>query len=142
MHEVLIRVVYSPQHVEADTSRLKPTALDDASNKGLSTDRRQHTTIEEVQARITKKLNEPRAIEKGHEYKGVVVIPCGAVRGLSNDGKRLFAVYDTAQEGNHAHADVCQVRLSKVEGAMARKRLIAALRNGDQPEWLPDAFRD
>jgi hypothetical protein len=140
--EILIRVVYSPHHVEIDTNRLKPTALDDAANKGLSTDRRAYATFREVQERITKKLNTPNAIEKGHEYKGTVVISCAKARGLTQDGRRLFAVYDTAQEDNRAHADVCQVRLSKVEGARARRRLIETLREQDQPEWLHDAFRE
>lgn len=140
--EYLLRVIYSPHHVEHDTGKLKPTALDDVSGRGLSVNRRRYTTPQETQQQISSKLDTAYAKEKGHRYVGVVVLNAGAVREISEQGKRLFGIYDTAEDDNRAHSDVCQVRLGRLAGQRARGELMKLLRSGVYPETLEAAFED
>jgi hypothetical protein len=139
-NEILLRAIYSPHQVEVDTGQLKPTALDDCTGKGLSTDRRHLTSMERMQEQITQKLQEPHAVRKGHQFVGVVVLDCHAARSLEDQGRRLFGVYDTALLSNPSHADVFQVKLGPKAGLAARSKLIGQLRNGTQPVSLHTAF--
>lgn len=135
--ELLIRCIYSPHHIEPETGLLRPTAFDDACDKGLSVDRMDHSSAAALQQQIAAKLAAPNAIAKKHEFKGVAVFRCQDARDITYDanGQRSFGVYDTATATDPAHADVCQVKLGeRIDQRRARLRLIEQCGNGGAPE--------
>lgn len=109
--EVLIRTLYSPFQINSETGHVDPVHFrQDALRRGLSVNRKRHTTEAELRAKIEAKI--VRDIQDGKRrdrfYK-VVTARCGDIRSLvDEDGRRQFCVYDTANRDDRSHADVCQ----------------------------------
>jgi hypothetical protein len=108
--EVLIRTLYSPVHINMETGGVDPSAFQDAVDLGLSVNRKDHTTGENLKASIEKKIADDIAAGKRTDgFWKVVTVLCGDVRGvLWEASARLYCVYDTAKEDDPSHADVCQ----------------------------------
>jgi hypothetical protein len=109
--EVLIRTLYSPVQINGETGYVDPVHFrQDALKRGLSVNRKTHTTEERLRAKIRAKIASDKAKGKRRDdfYK-VVTARCGEIRNLvGEDGQRLFCVYDTAKSDDRSHADVCQ----------------------------------
>ncbi|WP_042297103.1 hypothetical protein [Paraburkholderia bannensis] len=124
--EEVLRQVFSPLHVEQDTGALKPTAFDDASDKGLSVDRVdhqvEHASVQAGHARAAvanaKEGSTPRKLH------GIAKLKVSEVRSLCDGEARHFGVYDTALDANRAHADICQLIAGKSSGRRARSKLV------------------
>lgn len=141
--ELLIRSIYSPHQYERDTGELKPTAFDDVVDKGLSVDRKSHTSSAQIRQQIEAKLQAAKSRGAEHKFEGVAVLPCRAAREMVHGTERVFGVYDTATTVNRAHADVCQVRHgTKLEQRKARLALVNACRHGLVPETDLDTIFD
>ena len=122
--EMLLRLIFSPLHINDETGEVLPAAFSDVANKGLSINRLEHSSLDEIDKKGHAKAQNDNANGKQREYLGSVRARCGDIRGLSADEARLFCVYDTAVEDNTAHGDVCQARLEgKARDKQARKLL-------------------
>jgi len=112
--ENIARQVFSPIHFDAELNKLKPLALDDVFNKGLSTNRLKYIDEKplneagESKALRDRSLQEEREKTPDRKYLGFVVAKVSDIRSLFEDQKsRVFAVYDTGLEAQIDHADVC-----------------------------------
>lgn len=115
--ETLVRQLFNPIHIDIATKTLKPTALDDVANKGLSVNRLQYTTEENITLAANTKAAQDNAKidspEKKRGLAGLSFIKCCDIRTIThvtNDcSYRAFAVYDTSLQNDISHADVCQI---------------------------------
>jgi hypothetical protein len=112
--EDLLRQIFNPLHVELDTGDLKPTAFEDAANKGMSVDRLHYRNEEEsfqagyARAEVANTHAKPGAPHR--TLHGLAKLRAKSVRALkSADDIQYFGVYDTALADNKAHADICQI---------------------------------
>jgi hypothetical protein len=97
--ELLARFV-SPFHYDAESQTVKSNLFSHAATIGMSV------------TRIGRASREVDAVSHvGSRYIGYVAAICSDIRSILSNGKRGFAVYDTAQNDNRAHADVCQMVL-------------------------------
>jgi len=125
-YEVLLR--YVPLgHIDTDTRTIKPSLFSHAGQWGMSVDRNNYRTAEsETQVKT--------------EYVGVVQATADAVRAISDDLQRCFAVYDTALANNRAHADVCQIKFfTRSRDAEFRRRLGEKFLH-QKPTWFEDGY--
>ena len=109
--EFLIRTVYSPIQINQETGQVDPAFFrNDALKRGLSINRKLHISEADLRKQIECKIARDRNEgKKRDEFYRVVVARCGDIRRLvSEDGERLFCVYDTAYEEDISHADICQ----------------------------------
>lgn len=119
--ETIWRLILAPTHVDAETGKVKEMAFDDASNKGLSVQRvaagdDTDDIVERGQARAASK--------PGTRFELAVGSTAGAVRALRGQDEMRFCIYDTANEGDPGHADVCQTKGgTKTERARLRREL-------------------
>lgn len=111
--ERLVRTMFNPIHLDFDGGKvkLKPGALMDAKDKGLSVDRNSYTSLDDIKARGLAKVAKDNAAGKSNGQRslgGLASVPCCDIRAIqSADGVRWAAVYDTALPENNAHADIC-----------------------------------
>jgi hypothetical protein len=132
--ERVVRVVYSPIHVDAQTGQLKPSVVDEASSRGCSVQREAHCPIPAVWDMGERIAAEKTAQEpaKPRAVQAVTVLAVAAVRALQAGGKRAVAVYDTALPDNIAHADVCVLTPGRQERRSARAQLFELALKGLQ----------
>lgn len=125
--EDLIRYWLNPVHYDRQTGTLKATAFDDASNKGLSVNRADHVSIDELrviaQARVDQWSNTNSA-KAPRELIGYSVFSANEARsvqvGEPPSARRALGVYDTANAQDKSHADVCQIASNAQGGRSAR----------------------
>jgi hypothetical protein len=126
--EVLCRQVMQPLHVDLESKTLRPTAFEDAANKGLSIERIQFRSVEEIMAsgveRIAARANAASGA-RNESLFALAKLNASRVRAIvAGDGKRAFGIYDTALPENRAHGDVCQLLGGKQIGRSIRSQLI------------------
>lgn len=121
--ELLIRTLYSPYQIN-EKGTATPASFRDALERGLSVNRKSFISEADLRKRIEGKIERDRKEGKERdEFYRVVTARCGDVRQLlSEDGERLFCVYDTASQEDVSHADVCQA-LDPPPGTPNRKML-------------------
>ena len=99
--EILVRTLFSDQLVNRE-GNLKPLYFrQEPESRGFSVDRVDFVDPESLA--LSKR--EDRRF-KG--YLMFIAVSARVVRRLSEEGTRLFCVYDTATVENVAHADICQ----------------------------------
>jgi hypothetical protein len=138
--EVIARQVFSPIHFDAELNKLKPHALDDVFNKGLSTNRLKYidkkllNEVGENKALRDCLLQEERGKNPDRKYLGFVVAKVSDIRYLLEEQKsRVFAVYDTGLETQIDHADVCCLKtgpslsLPKKAAKIHRRELLSSI---------------
>lgn len=119
--EDIARMVFSPLHIDEDGT-IKAAAFDDVRDKGLSVHRLDYT-----EARTLKHIGDSMASDaiiagrSKRDYIGYVKALTGDIRKLIEDEKRLFCVYDTANEIEKSHADVCSVLLDSNNQNLGKK---------------------
>lgn len=128
--ETLIRYWLNPVHYDRQTGTLKATAFDDASNKGLSVNRLNHVSLEDIrdtaQVRVEAWIQaNPDKIPR--ELIGYSDFSAGEARSVQvvepPPSRRAFAVYDTANLQDKSHADVCQIVSTTQGGRSARSQM-------------------
>jgi len=130
--ELVIRLVYHPIHVDAETGDLKPSVIAEASSWGCSVQREVHCPVErawklgEDLARARSEAN-PGSPRKVH---AIAVLEVAKLRSLITEGKRALGVYDTALLENSAHADIYVIVAGKKEGRSVRAQLFEWARQG------------
>lgn len=126
--EMLCRHVLHPVHFDSQNNNIKPTFFDDASGKGASVNRLQHTNIDQIrdaaQTRVeTTNKNPPSTGLR--QLIGYSNVTANEVRGIFTGvpSRRAMAVYDTAKSDDPSHADICQLVKSKELGKSVRAQL-------------------
>ncbi|WP_313818709.1 hypothetical protein [Cupriavidus sp.] len=125
--EVICRQLHSPVYIERSTKMLKPTAFDDITNKGLSTDRIAHSGKEAIIAAgharaeaYNANITDP---EKKRSLIAIAHLDCTKVRQHQVNGKQAIGVFDTALQENVAHSDVCALFVDRMSARSSRTHL-------------------
>lgn len=111
-NEIVLRSIFSPQHIDADTGDITPNAWSDMYDKGMSVNRRSYASEQDIISHADLFLERKRADDKKtrkdiiRSFYGILPIHVGQLRKLQYEAGS-FCVFDTALEDNIAHADVC-----------------------------------
>jgi hypothetical protein len=103
------RRIITPTHIDSSGAPT-PLCFKDAWDKGLSVDREyrpEAETIRDAEQWIADQ--EAKAPGNGKQFHGLATAAISDLRALTLEGRRAFAVFDTAMAENDAHADVCGV---------------------------------
>lgn len=140
--EYVHRFVISPHHVDKDSGKILSTFFNDCSTFGMSCQRSDGSEApQNVHVRGAAMIE---AWNKAHPdtpkpraYLGVVSAQCGNVRSMVPRAdapeqpqaydKPVMAIYDTAQDGDLQHVDVCWVKADRDRSTMKLARLELAL---------------
>lgn len=111
--EVLFQQIVDPTHLDPQRIALKPTAFQDSANKGLSTHRVAFTNWDDLVAvgqRRAEQYNVANPDRPPRSLWGFASFRTKDVRRITTpqDGRRAYFVYDTGNENDRSHADVCQ----------------------------------
>ena len=104
-HEILLRAIIDPDHIHQ--GRIQPSAvpLQDLKQRGLSIQRREHSTRQELEAVIRPMLAKT-TVAGVRRLESLAIFTTAAVRDIRNQGRQAFVVIDTAQPDNRAHASI------------------------------------
>jgi hypothetical protein len=134
--EELARVVISPIHIDAESGEITPAFLSDVKDKGGSSDRLAHCSIDDAIARsaaIQAGKNAAAPPDRQRVVQGVARFNAQRLRAMrTSSGVQPFGIYDTALENNAGHADVCQLVEDEKEARSARWDLLLLTREGYQ----------
>lgn len=125
--EAICRQLLNPIHVDND-GIFTPTAFDDFMNKGLSTNRLQHKSLEAAQEDGRKRaedFNKAFSDKPQRQLFGMAEFLTSHLRQvLDMNGARALGVYDTAKSDDTSHADVCMlVKLDEQSKRSVRYKL-------------------
>lgn len=109
--ETIIRTWYIPIHIDSETGEIKPTAFDDALDKGLSVNRLLYTSIEVIKENAISHAAEMSLIRSPRNYHSHSIALVDNIRNQQAYNLRIFAIYDTSEntEIGISHADVCTI---------------------------------
>ncbi len=114
--EILCRQIFIPHQYDSAKNCPKPDAYNDASTFGLSVNRLEHASKNEIvergRAKAAADNQEPAKVKNGlRELKGVCTFEVDALKALLSTSERLrtFMVYDTARNDDISHADIFYV---------------------------------
>jgi hypothetical protein len=127
--EYIARFVFDPMHITRKRA-LKPSFFDYVFDKGCSVQRDSIAPNGEVLRFIAGFVRKnPKA-----EWLGVVSAKCAELRSIvaPESGHRALCVYDTAEEGNPAHAEMCSTRyiVEEADRLEVSRHLMAAFGDG------------
>jgi len=131
--ELVCRPLTSPTHFDLGSGIVKPTAFDDAANKGLSVDRLSlnglHHILGKADARA-RQYNASGDKPETREVIGHIEFCVSEVRSVfvklessEDPSRRGLGIYDTALEGEPEHADICQIAPNAQGGRSARSQV-------------------
>lgn len=131
--EYLHRYVFSPIHLHEGL--VLPAFFNDAKDKGLSCERgAADFPVPDIhnrgkaQAQSFNGRRQPSQPERA--YVGTVTAPVDGIRKVVIEGKRVFAIYDTALSDNPDHVDVFEIAdRTKAQKKLARLALAELFTN-------------
>ena len=143
--EFLYRQILSPVHYDEEAKAFKPTAFDDASNKGMSVNRLEYTSIEHINQMANDRVEQHNQSypEKPRSFPGTVRFVCDDIRKITvhPDGSvapvRGCVVYDTAYEHDQSHADICEIAKTKAYARSVRLSILDLANNFLQQNPFP-----
>lgn len=149
--ETLARMVCFPMHVHRKRRELKPSFFDHAFSFGLSIQRLDQAKDEEIATLVEGFLTPKDDLL----WLGYIEGSCEHLRSLraGTSNKRLFCIYDTAEERNPAHAEIgVSHRIDEADQIEYRRELMRAFGDGlihgpkelrDSAVWslLPESLR-
>jgi hypothetical protein len=101
--EELSRFVFSPVHVNKK-GKVKPSLFSHVNNRGCSIQRNSIAKDDEIVEFLKNFLSS----DNRFGWLGVLTGDCGKVRKIDNNNNQLICVYDSAEETNPAHGEMCQ----------------------------------
>ncbi len=119
--ETLLSVVTSKNFIS--NGYIEPTLFESRMSNGISTDRKNYTTLTDYDMRAEKLVEEN---PKKSNY-GSIALLVGGIRKINLEGQRAIAVYDTALRENRSHAEIACTEVPPA-GTQSRKKLRASLR--------------
>ena len=127
--EVLARFVFVPIHIDKK-GKIKPAAFSHVYDRGCSIHREKFAENTHALALIQRTLD----IKKDAVWKGVLLGRCGDVRAIKADsgGHRTVCAYDTADDNNVAHGELCQTQyvIEEADRIELRHDLLEVFDNG------------
>ena len=117
--EILCRQIFSPTHYDEETQEFTSTAFDDASSIGMSVNRLDYTSVDNVaQAANGRVTTHNESNLKQRSFPGIIKLNCDDIRKITvqDEGSnpiRGYCIYDTALEHDESHADICQIVKTK-----------------------------
>lgn len=137
--EQLARFVFSPIHVRKN-GKVKPALFSHVCTKGCSVQRDSIATTEEIATFLRRFLDRNSRCT----WSGVLLASCADVRGIliNDSNSRAVCVYDTAERGNPAHAEMCKTHhvVDEADRLELNKKLLEAF--GQATVVVPDRYRD
>lgn len=136
--EQLARFVFSPMHVNRKTGEIMPSIFSHVHEKGCSIQRDSVAGTNEIGKFVESFLSN----KSDRAWVGVLTSPCQNVRGIRVEtDARGVCVYDTAEPGNPAHAEMCQTQyvIGDADRLELRNKLLAAF--GDGVVIKPQEYR-
>ena len=134
--ETITRFAFSPVHFKRN-GEFKPSLFSHVNTAGCSVQREHIATDAELGEFVRKFL----LLNTGLSWKGVVSAKCADVRSITIGGPtgkktaREVCVYDTAEEGNPAHAEICRTRrIQEADELELRRQLMAYFGDGKMLE--------
>ncbi len=124
--EYLARLIFTPIHVDDETGEVNAAAFSDVKDKRLSVNRIQHISRPDLAQKGCTKAETDKAAGKEREFVGVIESACLDIRSIKVERNQSFCVVDTALENDTSHADVCQIKLGRKAGRLARTALMKA----------------
>jgi hypothetical protein len=111
--ELLYQQIVDPTHLDPNGRKLKPTAFQDSANKGLSTHRAAHILWTDLVTRAQQRAAEYNHANPDRPQRtlwGFAPFRVEDVRKIvaAPSPTRHYFVYDTANEDDPSHADICQ----------------------------------
>jgi hypothetical protein len=138
--EQLAIFVFLPmQQVDKKTGRAKPNIFSHVRNRGRSIQREDIASTQEMVTFVKGFLDNG----ENRVWKGVLLGLCHDVRNIGVDvpNKRAVCVYDTANQNNISHGELCQTRhISEADQAELRHDLFIAF--GEGAIHSPTEYRD
>lgn len=126
--ETLVRFVFSPFHISKH-GNLKPAVFSHVHRKGCSIQRDSVANSDEIVTFVSNFL----AKRDDFSWLGVLSGQCQSVRGImaGESSDRAVCVYDTADLGNPAHAEMCQTHyIDEADELELNRNLLAAFNGG------------
>lgn len=136
--EDLTLFIFNPMMQLDKQGLVKPNVFSHVHKKGRSVQRNSIANPEELTRFVTKFLSSG----DDRSWKGVVEAKCSDIRSLVNEAKstRAVCVYDTAEEDNPAHCELCQSHeLGEEDEIELRHNLLKLF--GEGRLTVPDQFR-
>jgi len=136
--EKMTRFVFIESHLRKDRKSIKPSFFSHVDTKGCSIQRESIVGDSEL-VDFVKKFNEKNP---GRDWFGVVIGNCQDIRRISTEqNQRACCVYDTGEEYNPAHGEICKTHhIEEADKAELRRELIRVFNNGQIIE--PNRYRD
>jgi hypothetical protein len=126
--EMLIRQIILPIHLENDLKTIRPTALDDVFDKGLSVNRLNYKSIEDISDTASKRAqeyNEQYREKPQRSLHSLIAFLTSEVRKLlDHENNIALGVYDTALEQDNSHGDICHLISGKQSQRSIRSKLL------------------
>ncbi|MBI5116476.1 hypothetical protein HZA56_08390 [Candidatus Poribacteria bacterium] len=127
--ETLVRLVFLPIHISKKSGELKPTFFSHVHTKGCSIQRDSVAKTDEIVTLVKNFL----ATGDDRSWLGVISGQCQSVREIraGESSNRAVCVYDTADLGNPAHAEMCRTHhIDEADGLELHRNLLAVFGNG------------
>jgi hypothetical protein len=142
--ELVYRQIFSPIHIDPDTQEVVPQAFEDASSKGMSTNRASYITFRNACLAGERKAAADRDRGKvDRKFIGIIRAQVKDVRAIEQENRRAFFVYDTASASVTSHADICQAAIGRRDQrAQARVELSKAFSKKPERHRLITALAD
>lgn len=107
--EFVARQIFSPIHYDEDQDEIVAAAFQDVSDKGLSVNRLNYASEQDIHTSGLVKAEKDRERRPNRKYIGFVESSVGDIRSIFEDEIRIFTVYDSALPQAEHHADICQI---------------------------------
>ena len=137
-NERITRFVFIKNQLRNDNKSVRPSFFSQVDTKGCSIQRESIVNDNELVAFV----KEFKKTNPGHSWLGVVTGGCHEIRSILTDqDERACCVYDTGNESNPAHGEMCRTHhIKEADKAELRRHLMKAFHDGLVIE--PDKYRD
>lgn len=106
--ELIARFVFSPIHINKKNGEIKPSIISHIFNRGCSIQRETIASNDELSRFVSDFLaNDPK---KERSWNRVLIATCNNLRSITIDNQKALCLYDTAEEHNPAHGEICLSR--------------------------------
>ena len=137
-NERITRFVFIENHMRNDKKSVRPSFFSHIETKGCSIQRESIVNDDELVAFVKEFIKK----NPGRNWLGVVTGGCHEIRSILTDqDKRACCVYDTGNESNPAHGEICRTHhIKEADKAELRRHLMKVFHDGLVIE--PDKYRD
>lgn len=133
--EWIARFVFSPMHINKK-GEIKPNIISHIFNRGCSVQRETIASNDELSRFVSDFLASDSKNERS--WNRVLIATCSDLRNITIDNQKALCLYDTAEEHNPAHGEICLSRETpEADQAELRFEIMKVF-----SEFLPNDYRD